>query len=178
MTATTVPAPIPLLEVENLAIAYRDRGHEQRVVHGVSFAIAPGEVVALVGESGSGKTTTAQALIGLLADNGRVEQGAIRLNGTDIAAWSPDRFDTVRGRVISLIPQDPTSSLNPVRTVGEQVGEILKTMSNFYNREVAVAVDSLVSLIEPAMIVGLGSGVAVLLAAVLVPIYSIASSTG
>lgn len=126
MTATTVPAPIPLLEVENLAIAYRDRGHEQRVVHGVSFAIAPGEVVALVGESGSGKTTTAQALIGLLADNGRVEQGAIRLNGTDIAAWSPDRFDTVRGRVISLIPQDPTSSLNPVRTVGEQVGEILK----------------------------------------------------
>ncbi|MCO5354558.1 dipeptide ABC transporter ATP-binding protein [Acidovorax kalamii] len=126
MRATTVPAPIPLLEVENLAIAYRDRGHEQRVVHGVSFAIAPGEVVALVGESGSGKTTTAQALIGLLADNGRVEQGAIRLNGTDIAAWSPDRFDTVRGRVISLIPQDPTSSLNPVRTVGEQVGEILK----------------------------------------------------
>ncbi len=64
--------------------------------------------------------------------------------------------------------------------VGEEageVGEILKTMANFYNREVAVAVDSLVSLIEPAMIVGLGAGVAVLLAAVLVPIYSIASST-
>ncbi|RZJ62095.1 MAG: ABC transporter ATP-binding protein, partial [Acidovorax sp.] len=116
----------PVLEVENLSIAYRDKDHEQRVVHGVSFAIAPGEVVALVGESGSGKTTTAQALIGLLADNGRVERGAIRLNGTDIAGWSPDRFDTVRGRVVSLIPQDPTSSLNPVRTVGEQVGEILK----------------------------------------------------
>jgi peptide/nickel transport system ATP-binding protein len=55
-----------------------------------------------------------------------VEQGAIRLNGTDIAGWSADRFDTVRGRVVSLIPQDPTSSLNPVRTVGEQVGEILQ----------------------------------------------------
>jgi peptide/nickel transport system ATP-binding protein len=117
---------LPVLEVENLAIAYRDKDHEQRVVHGVSFSIAPGEVVALVGESGSGKTTTAQSIIGLLADNGRVEYGAIRLNGTDIAGWSADRFDTVRGRVVSLIPQDPTSSLNPVRTVGEQVGEILK----------------------------------------------------
>ena len=126
MTVTPVTATPPMLEVENLSIAYREKDHEQRVVHGVSFAIAPGEVVALVGESGSGKTTTAQALIGLLADNGRVEQGAIRLNGTDLAGWSPDRFDTVRGRVISLIPQDPTSSLNPVRTVGEQVGEILK----------------------------------------------------
>lgn len=117
---------VPVLAVENLAIAYRDKEHEQRVVHGVSFAIAPGEVVALVGESGSGKTTTAQAIIGLLADNGRVEQGAIRLHGTDIAGWSAERFDSVRGRVVSLIPQDPTTSLNPVRTVGEQVGEILQ----------------------------------------------------
>lgn len=125
-TITQAVVQPPVLEVENLSIAYRDKDHEQRVVHGVSFAIAPGEVVALVGESGSGKTTTAQALIGLLADNGRVEHGAIRLNGTDIAGWSPGRFDTVRGRVVSLIPQDPTSSLNPVRTVGEQVGEILK----------------------------------------------------
>lgn len=126
MSITNTAALVPVLEVKNLSIAYRDKGHEQRVVHGVSFAIVPGEVVALVGESGSGKTTTAQSLIGLLASNGRVEQGAIRLNGTDIARWSPDRFDTVRGRVVSLIPQDPTSSLNPVRTVGEQVGEILK----------------------------------------------------
>jgi len=118
---------VPVLAVENLAIAYREKHQPaQRVVHGVSFAIAPGEVVALVGESGSGKTTTAQAAIGLLADNGVVEQGAIRLNGTDVAGWSERRWSSLRGSAVSLIPQDPTSSLNPVRTVGEQVGEILR----------------------------------------------------
>jgi peptide/nickel transport system ATP-binding protein len=124
---SSLPANAPVLEVEDLAIAYHDgRQHAQRVVHGVSFSIAPGEVVALVGESGSGKTTTAQAVIGLLADNGRLEHGAIRLNGTDIAGWPQQRLDSIRGSVVSLIPQDPTSSLNPVRTVGEQVGEILR----------------------------------------------------
>uniref|UniRef100_UPI0022807AB2 ATP-binding cassette domain-containing protein n=3 Tax=Enterobacterales TaxID=91347 RepID=UPI0022807AB2 len=71
------------------------------------------------------KTTTAQAIIGLLADNGHLEQGAIRLHGTDIAGWSSRRLDAVRGAQISLIPQDPASSLNPVKTIGEQVAEIV-----------------------------------------------------
>lgn len=127
--ATPVPASAvaPLLEVKDLVIAYRDHsGQEQRVVHGLSFSVAPGEVVALVGESGSGKTTTAQAVIGLLADNGRREQGSIRLQGTEVSDWSAARWNNIRGRVISLVPQDPTTSLNPVRTVGDQVGEILR----------------------------------------------------
>ncbi|MBV8186916.1 MAG: ABC transporter ATP-binding protein [Alphaproteobacteria bacterium] len=116
----------PLLEVDDLAIAYRMGDHEQRVVHGVSFHVAPGEVVALVGESGSGKTTTAQAVLGLLAGNGRIERGAIRLSGTDIAGWSQRRLDAIRGAVVSLIPQDPGSSLNPVRTVGSQLAEVMQ----------------------------------------------------
>ena len=127
--ATAIPAATtaPLLEVQDLVIAYRDHsGQEQRVVHGLSFSVAPGEVVALVGESGSGKTTTAQAVIGLLADNGRREQGSIRLQGTEVSDWSAARWNSVRGRVLSLVPQDPTTSLNPVRTVGDQVGEILR----------------------------------------------------
>jgi peptide/nickel transport system ATP-binding protein len=117
---------IPVLEIDKLAISYRDGDSWTRVVHDVSLSIMPGEVVALVGESGSGKTTTAQAVIGLLAANGRRDHGAIRLNGTDIADWSQKRLDSVRGARISLIPQDPTSSLNPVKTVGAQVAEILQ----------------------------------------------------
>ncbi|MDN5539756.1 ABC transporter ATP-binding protein, partial [Comamonas sp.] len=127
--STTIPAAAaaPLLEVQDLVIAYRDHGgQEQRVVHGLSFSVAPGEVVALVGESGSGKTTTAQAVIGLLADNGRREQGSIRLQGTEVSDWSAARWNSIRGRVLSLVPQDPTTSLNPVRTVGDQVGEVLR----------------------------------------------------
>lgn len=121
MTPQTTVSPAPLLELDNVSIAYSN----QRVVHNVSFTIQPGEVVALVGESGSGKTTTAQSIIGLLAENGRLEQGAIRLNGTDIAHWSTRQLDAVRGAQISLIPQDPASSLNPVKTIGEQVAEII-----------------------------------------------------
>jgi peptide/nickel transport system ATP-binding protein len=111
-----------LLEIEDLAVAYKVGDH----VHGVSFDVKPGEVVALVGESGSGKTTTAQAVLGLLAGNGRIERGAIRLNGTDIAHWSQKRFDGIRGAVVSLIPQDPGSSLNPVRTIGSQLAEVMQ----------------------------------------------------
>ena len=120
---TVIPGPFPpVLEVEDLCIAYADSSGERRAVHDVSFRINPGEVVALVGESGSGKTTTAQSIIGLLAANGRVERGTIKLNGTDIARWTDRQLDTVRGARISLVPQDPGSSLNPVKTIGSQLG--------------------------------------------------------
>lgn len=127
MSQNTAQQPTPLLAVENLSIAYHTEatGQNQRVVHQVSFNLQPGEVVALVGESGSGKTTTAQAIIGLLPENGFIEQGAIRLNGVDISQWSQRRLDNIRGARISLIPQDPTSSLNPVKTIGDQVAEII-----------------------------------------------------
>lgn len=116
---------VPLLAVEQLCLSYR-RGHTQhRVVHDVSFQINPGEMVALVGESGSGKTTTAQAIIGLLPENGAIDSGAIHFNGEEIGQWSPKRLDTLRGARISLIPQDPGGSLNPIKTIGDQVGEII-----------------------------------------------------
>lgn len=116
----------PLLVVNNLTLSYRSGTQWQPVVHNVSFELHAGEMVALVGESGSGKTTTAQAIMGLMAENGRREAGEIRLNGVDISQWSQKRFDTLRGARISLVPQDPGNSLNPVKTIGEQVEEIMR----------------------------------------------------
>jgi peptide/nickel transport system ATP-binding protein len=124
--ASTDVTNTPVLEVSNLTVGYRGSEGFERVVHEVSLLVRPGEVVALVGESGSGKTTTAQAVIGLLSENGRLEAGAVRLNGTDIAGWSQKQLDAIRGSKISLIPQDPTSSLNPVKTIGSQVAEVLQ----------------------------------------------------
>jgi len=135
----------PFLSVENLSVAYKEADHYARVTHDVSFTIEPGEVVALVGESGSGKTTTAQAVIGLLPENGRIDHGAIRLNGEDIARWTGKRFDAIRGSQISLIPQDPTSSLNPVKTIGAQVGEILRIHGERDSKTIAARVIELLA---------------------------------
>lgn len=115
-----------VLAVENLTISYRTARQWREVVHNVSFTLKRGEMLAFVGESGSGKTTTAQAIIGLLADNARRDSGRIVLNNEAISQWSARRLDTVRGARISLVPQDPGNSLNPVKTIGAQVGEIVQ----------------------------------------------------
>lgn len=115
-----------VLTVENLRISYRSQREWREVVHDVSFAVKRGEMLAFVGESGSGKTTTAQAIIGLLADNARRDSGRISINGEEISGWSAKRLDGLRGARISLVPQDPGNSLNPVKTIGAQVGEILR----------------------------------------------------
>lgn len=115
-----------VLSVENLTISYRTARHWREVVHHVSFNLTRGEMLAFVGESGSGKTTTAQAIIGLLAENARRDGGKISLNGEEISQWSAKRLDALRGARISLVPQDPGNSLNPVKTIGAQVGEIIQ----------------------------------------------------
>ncbi|GAA5203522.1 ABC transporter ATP-binding protein [Microbacterium jejuense] len=115
-----------VLEVQDLRVSYQTRTGRREVVHGVDVTVEEGEVVALVGESGSGKSTTAHALIGLLPEGGRVDGGSIALGGVDIAGWNQKRLRGVRGAQVGLVPQDPVSSLDPVRPIGVQVGEILR----------------------------------------------------
>lgn len=114
-----------LLEVTGLSVSYSLGGVARPAVRDVSFSVDRGEVVAIVGESGSGKSTTAHAVIHLLAGNASVEGGTIRFDGTDLTGLSRRAWRDVRGRRIGLIPQDPTTSLNPVKRVGRQVGEPL-----------------------------------------------------
>ncbi|NQX26650.1 ABC transporter ATP-binding protein [Microbacteriaceae bacterium VKM Ac-2854] len=119
-------ADAPVVEVDELSIAYDGRLGEVPVVHGVSFSLDRGDTIALVGESGSGKTTTAQSLIGLLAANGRITGGRIRLGGLDATTWSPAEWRRVRGSHVGLVPQDPHNSLNPVKRIGESLAEVLR----------------------------------------------------
>ena len=125
-TAPGALASAPVLSVRNLSVDYRTRAGIARAVNNVSFDIAPGEVVAVVGESGSGKTTTAQAVMGLLAPNGHIAAGSVSVNGTDISAWSSHQLESVRGTAIGLIPQDPNNSLNPVTTIGANLAEVVR----------------------------------------------------
>lgn len=125
VTAPIPPSDPPLLAVDDLAISYVTRHGQQSALHGVTFEVGRGQVVALVGESGSGKTTTAQAVIGLLADNGHRDRGRISLAGTELTSMSEKAMREVRGRRIGLVPQDPNNSLNPVRTIGDSLAEVL-----------------------------------------------------
>ncbi|WP_270238984.1 ABC transporter ATP-binding protein [Rothia kristinae] len=116
----------PLLEVQDLGIAFATATGEVQAVHDSNFIVMPGETVAIVGESGSGKSTSALAAIGLLPSNGRVNAGKIIFDGEDITHASEKRKVKLRGSQIGMVPQDPMSNLNPVWRIGFQVKETLK----------------------------------------------------
>ncbi len=118
-------AGTPLLSVKDLAVDFATMDGVVHAVEGVDLEISEGQTVAIVGESGSGKSTTAMAIIGLLAGGGRVAGGSIRLDGRDITAASENELRAIRGRDIGLVPQDPMSNLNPVAKIGTQVAETL-----------------------------------------------------
>ncbi|MBY6684290.1 ABC transporter ATP-binding protein [Rhodococcus sp. BP-149] len=124
-----------LLRVDGLRVSYG----ATEAVRGVDFEIARGEVLALVGESGSGKTTTAQAIIGLLAGSGTVTGGTVTFDGDRVDDAGHRRWEKLRGAHIGLVPQDPTTSLNPVKRVGEQVAEVLRIHGRADRRSAAAA---------------------------------------
>ncbi len=125
----------PLLSVRDLRTSFRVNGEWRSAVDGVSFDVAPGETVAIVGESGSGKSVTALSIMRLIsAINGRVE-GEVRLQGRDILALPEDEMRKLRGNAISMIFQEPMTSLNPVLTVGKQIGEVLQYHRGMSARE-------------------------------------------
>ena len=113
-----------VLEVEDLVVHYELEEETVEAVNGISFKLKKGETIGLVGETGAGKTSTALAILNMIPDPpGVIKNGKIFVNGNDMLNSSPHRLEKVRGKDISIIFQDPMTSLNPVMTVGEQIAE-------------------------------------------------------
>jgi peptide/nickel transport system ATP-binding protein len=120
-------AGAPLLQVDALRVEFPTRRGTLVAVDGVSFSIAPGEVLGVVGESGAGKSITGAAIIGLIDPPGRIASGRILLADLRIDDLSPEAIRRVRGRQIGAVFQDPLTSLNPLYTVGRQLVETITT---------------------------------------------------
>ncbi|MEM9632679.1 MAG: ATP-binding cassette domain-containing protein, partial [Pseudomonadota bacterium] len=116
-----------LLSIRNVNVSFKTATGLRTAVHDVSFDVGNGETLAVVGESGSGKSVTARVIMGMLAPNARVGEGTqVIFDGEDIASYSEPQLQDIRGRRISMIFQEPLTSLNPIYRIGDQVAEIIK----------------------------------------------------
>ena len=125
-TADTRQPTEPLLSVEDLSVSFRTERGVVRAVDRTNLHVHAGETLAVVGESGSGKSVTALALLGLLGDNARIDGGRIVFEGSDLLTLDAAAMRAIRGNRISMIFQEPMSSLNPVLTIGRQVAEPIR----------------------------------------------------
>jgi microcin C transport system ATP-binding protein len=138
----------PLLSVQDLSVVFRQGGREMLAVDRISFDIRPGETVALVGESGSGKSVSALSILKLLPyPAAQHPSGRILFKGIDLMAYSEDEMRRVRGDDITMVFQEPMTSLNPLHTIERQVGEVLKLHRRMGDREVRVRTLELLSLV-------------------------------
>jgi ABC-type dipeptide/oligopeptide/nickel transport system ATPase component len=142
----------PLLCVDGLTVGFRTAKGYADILHAVSFAVRAGTTTCIVGESGSGKSVSCQAVLGLLPSNGRRTAGRILFEGRDLAAASEAELETIRGRGIGMVFQDPLGSLNPLHTVGTQLRETLRlhtALSEPQRRARALELLRLVGIPEP-----------------------------
>ncbi len=143
----------PLLEVRDLQIHFRTARGINRAVDGVSFEVMPGETLAMVGESGCGKSVTAMSMLRLLPEPPSKVAGSIRFKGREIVGMPEKQLRALRGNEVSMIFQEPMSSLNPVLTVGHQIMESLLLHTDISRREAekqTVELLRLVGISEPA----------------------------
>src|SRR5690606_13370934 len=127
----------PILDVKSLSISFLQDNNWKQVIHSISFQLHKNEILGIVGESGSGKSVSSLAVLGLLPKNiSKINTGFIQYNDTDLITIKPKDFEHIRGKKISMIFQEPMSSLNPSMKCGDQVAEILKTHTNLSSKEI------------------------------------------
>ena len=133
MTTTAVASPV--LSVRDLVVEFPTADGKVSAVNGVGFDLAAGETLAILGESGSGKSVTAQAVMGLIERPGRVVGGTVTFEGRDLLAAPAEERRKVRGTGLAMVFQDPLSALNPVWSVGFQIGELFRVHRGASRRE-------------------------------------------
>lgn len=143
-----VPQQEPLLEVTKLCVEFETRDGTAKVLDEVSLELRPGETLGIVGESGCGKSMTALSIMRLIpSPPGEITAGQVHFSGTDLLSLDERRMRDIRGKDISMIFQEPMTSLNPVFTVGEQIAESLRLHENVSDKDAANrAVDILKSV--------------------------------
>ena len=142
----------PLLTVDALRIAFASGRQPLTAVDGIDFQLAAGETLALLGESGCGKSACALALLRLLPAAGRIVAGTVRFSGQDVLRLPESEMRALRGGGMAMIFQEPATSLNPVLTVGRQIGEVLARhlgLSGPAQTERALALLSAVGIADP-----------------------------
>jgi oligopeptide/dipeptide ABC transporter ATP-binding protein len=132
---TGAPGDPPLLEVRDLRVRFDVEDGVVRALDGVSFTVEAGQTLAIVGESGAGKTVAGLSLLGLVPPPGRIDGGQILLRGRDLLALDESEMRRVRGAAIAMVFQDPLAALNPVLTIGDQIGEALQLHLGLSRRE-------------------------------------------
>ena len=124
-----------LLEIKDERLSFFTPAGEVKALNGVSFSMEEGEVLGIVGESGSGKSVTAYSIMGLTAYPGKLVGGTVRFNGHEIEKMTEKEFRKIRGNEVSIIFQDPMTSLNPVYTIGNQIVEVILLHTNKTKKE-------------------------------------------
>ena len=144
--------PEQILKIENLHVKYVVDDETTFAVNGIGFTLNKGETLGIVGETGAGKTTTALSILRLLPkDTGIIYKGSIRFKDEDITSATEAQMRAIRGNLVSMIFQDPMTSLNPVLTVEDQIAEVLELHTDLGREQISARVDEILKLvgIEP-----------------------------
>ena len=141
-----------ILEVKNLKISFRTQSGTLKAVRNISFDLNRGETLAIVGESGSGKSVTSKAILGILAGNSIIEGGEILYDGRDLLKISEEEMHKIRGDKISMIFQDPLSSLNPIVKIGKQITEAMLLKNKATRKMSRTEFNSLLAILKQNMI--------------------------
>ena len=136
-----------LVDIQHERLSFFTPAGEVKALNDVTIQMKEGEVLGIVGESGSGKSVTAYSIMGLTADNGRIVGGSVTFNGHRIDELSEKEMRQIRGKEVSLIFQDPMTSLNPVYTVGNQIGEAIRLHTDKKGNEVTDRIRELLTLV-------------------------------